>query len=131
MAVKSAGILLYRYTAGVLEVLLVHPGGPFWAGKDAGAWSIPKGEMQDGEDALRAAHREFAEETGATLDAPATELPPVKQPSGKIVHAFAVLGDFDPAALRSNSFELEWPRGSQRKRSFPEVDEAAWLDVAE
>jgi predicted NUDIX family NTP pyrophosphohydrolase len=131
VAAKSAGILLYRRTGGTLEVLLVHHGGPFWAKKDLGSWSIPKGEIQDGEDPLTAARREFAEETGMTVDAPAKELPPAKQPSGKIVHAFVVEGDFDPAALKSNTFEMEWPRGSKIRRSFPEVDEAAWLEIAE
>src|SRR3990172_1983337 len=130
MAAKSAGLLLYRRAGGTLEVLLVHPGGPFWAKKDAGSWSIPKGEF-DAEDALTAARREFAEETGTAVDAAATALRPVKQPSGKVVHAFAVEGDFDPATLRSNTFEMEWPRGSGRKRQVPEVDRAAWFKVAE
>ncbi len=130
MAAKSAGILLYRRAGGTLEVLLVHPGGPFWAKKDAGSWSIPKGEF-DAEDALTAARREFVEETGTAVDAPATALRPVKQPSGKVVHAFAVEADFDPATLKSNTFELEWPRGSGRKRQVPEVDKAAWFTVAE
>jgi predicted NUDIX family NTP pyrophosphohydrolase len=121
---------MYRRAAGVLEVLLVHPGGPFWAKKDAGSWSIPKGEF-DAEDALSAARREFAEETGTAVDAPATPLQPVEQPSGKVVHAFAVEGDFDPATLCSNTFELEWPRGSGRKRQVPEVDRAGWFTLAE
>lgn len=129
VAKKSAGILMYRRSGGALEVLLVHPGGPFWAKKDAGSWSIPKGEF-DAEDPLTAARREFAEETGTAVDTPATELKPVKQPSGKVVHAFAVEGDFDPATLDSNTFELEWPKGSG-KRHFPEVDKAAWFTIAE
>jgi predicted NUDIX family NTP pyrophosphohydrolase len=122
---------MYRRSGGTLEVLLVHPGGPFWAKKDAGSWSIPKGEFEAGEDPWTAARREFAEETGATIDGSATELTPVKQPSGKVVHAFAVEGDFDPATLKSNTFELEWPKGSGRKRQVPEVDKAAWFDVVE
>ena len=131
MAKQSAGILMYRRSGGTLEVLLVHPGGPFWAKKDAGSWSIPKGEFEAGEDPWTAAQREFAEETGASIDGSATELTPVKQPSGKVVHAFAIEGDFDPATLKSNTFELEWPKGSGRKRQVPEVDKAAWFDVAE
>jgi predicted NUDIX family NTP pyrophosphohydrolase len=108
----------------------VHPGGPFWAKKDAGSWSIPKGEF-DTEDALTAARREFEEETGTAVSAPATPLRPVKQPSGKVVHPFAVEGDFDPARLSSNTFEMEWPKGSGRKRQVPEVDRAAWFTIAE
>lgn len=113
------------------EVLLVHPGGPFWAGKDLGAWSIPKGEAERGEDLLVAAHREFREETGAAAEGPAITLGQIRQRSGKIVYAWAVECDFDPAALRSNVFEMEWPRGSGKLRSFPEVDRAAWFDIAE
>jgi len=111
--------------------MLVHPGGPFWAGKDLGAWSIPKGEIEQGEDLLAAAHREFREETGAAAEGPAIALGQLRQRSGKIVYAWAVESDFDPAALRSNEFEMEWPRGSGRLRSFPEVDRAAWFDIAE
>jgi predicted NUDIX family NTP pyrophosphohydrolase len=131
MRKTSAGLLIYRTTPGGLEVLLVHPGGPFWARRDLGAWSIPKGEVADGEDLLAAAHRELAEETGFSADGPAIPLGQVRQRSGKGVHAWAVRGDADPSHLRSNSFELEWPPGSGRSQSFPEVDRAAWFDVAE
>ncbi len=126
----SAGLLLFREVAADLEVLLVHPGGPFWANKDDGAWSIPKGEAEAGEDLLEAAKREFTEETGAA--APAEDfvpLDPVRQPSGKIVHAWAVRGDFDVAMLRSNAFAMEWPPKSGRQEQFVEVDRAAWFSV--
>jgi len=116
---------------GALQVLLVHPGGPFWRGKDAGAWSIPKGEFLAGEDALAAARREFREETGAAIDGDAIPLTPVRQPSGKMVFAWAVAGDWDPSRLRSNRFPLEWPPRSGRTRGFPEVDRAAWFTLAE
>jgi predicted NUDIX family NTP pyrophosphohydrolase len=128
---QSAGILLYRGPAGRREVLLVHPGGPFWQKKDLGAWSIPKGEFADGEDAVAAARREFREETGHDLAGPFTPLSPVRQPGGKVVHAWAVEGDFDPHALRSNRFTLEWPPRSGQHREFPEVDRAAWFDLGE
>ncbi len=129
---RSAGILLYRGSLAALELLLVHPGGPFWANKDAGAWSIPKGEYSDGEDPLLAAKREFAEELGvAPPPSLYCDLGEIIQPSRKIVTAFAVEGDFDPAELRSNRFELEWPPNSGTRRSFPEVDRVAWLGVAE
>ena len=111
--------------------MLVHPGGPFWAGKDLGAWSIPKGETEQGEDLLATARREFREETGAAAEGPAIALGKLRQRSGKIVYAWAVESDFDPAALRSNEFEMEWPRGSGRLRSFPEVDRAGWFDIDE
>jgi predicted NUDIX family NTP pyrophosphohydrolase len=128
----SAGILLYRRAAdGGLEVLLVHPGGPFWARKDLGAWSIPKGLPHEGEDLLAAARREFLEETGFTAAGGAVALGQVRQANGKIVHAWAIEGDVDPRALKSNSFEMEWPRGSGRKRSFPEVDRAQWFEPDE
>jgi predicted NUDIX family NTP pyrophosphohydrolase len=129
----SAGVLLYRRVprsarapAGV-ELLLVHPGGPFWARKDEGAWTIPKGELATGEEPLQAARREFNEETGVTLDGPALALAPVRQAGGKTVHAFAIEHDFDVTALRSNTFELEWPPRSGVKRAYPEVDRAAWF----
>ena len=130
--VQSAGVLLYRRVGEALEVLLVHPGGPFWARKDEGAWSIPKGEFDAPEPAADAARREFAEETGVTLNGEFVALAPVRQPSGKIVHPFAVAGDLDPAAIASNTFELEWPPRSGRMQSFPEIDRAAWftLDLA-
>jgi predicted NUDIX family NTP pyrophosphohydrolase len=131
MAKTSAGLLLVRATPAGYEVLLVHPGGPFWARRDLGAWSIPKGEVDEGEDLLAAAHRELREETGFSADGPAIPLGHVRQRSGKVVHAWAVRGDADPSHLRSNSFEVEWPRGSGRMRSFPEVDRAAWFDPAE
>jgi predicted NUDIX family NTP pyrophosphohydrolase len=131
-AKTSAGLLLYRVTANEeLQVLLVHPGGPFYAKKDLGAWSIPKGEIDEGEDLLRAAYRELSEETGFVADGPAIELGQVKQKSGKIVHAWAVQGDADVTRLRSNEFELEWPPKSGKLRSFPEVDRAEWFDVDE
>jgi predicted NUDIX family NTP pyrophosphohydrolase len=130
--VRSAGILLYRHAAGGPEVLLVHPGGPFWARRDAGAWSIPKGEHDDGEAAVDAARREFAEETGSTLAL--EELVPlgeVRQRSGKRVEAWAAAGDLDPETVRSNTFELEWPPRSGRMQTFPEVDRAAWFGLEE
>jgi predicted NUDIX family NTP pyrophosphohydrolase len=125
----SAGILLYRHRSGALEVFLVHPGGPFWAKKDDGAWSIPKGEHAEGDDPLAAAKREFQEETGFALEGTFTPLTPLKQPSGKIVSAWAVEGDVDPASLASNMFELEWPPKSGRRQKFPEVDRAGWFDL--
>jgi predicted NUDIX family NTP pyrophosphohydrolase len=131
MRKRSAGLLLFRDRAGALEVLLVHPGGPFWARKDAGAWSIPKGEFGDDEAPLAAAQREFAEETGATVDGDFIALTPVRQWSGKIVHAWAVRADFDPARLRSNTFTMEWPPKSGQLREFPEVDRAAWFTLDE
>jgi predicted NUDIX family NTP pyrophosphohydrolase len=133
MPKKSAGILLYRPNAhSGAEVLLVHPGGPFWRNKDEGAWTIPKGEFHD-EDPLAAAKREFKEETGsAPPDGQYIPLTPIKQKNGKIVHAWAVEGDFDPARLSSNEFETEWPPKSGRMQPFPEVDRAEWFapDVA-
>jgi predicted NUDIX family NTP pyrophosphohydrolase len=130
MAKQSAGLLPFRLHDGQLEVFLVHPGGPFWAKKDAGAWSIPKGEFAEGEDLLATAQRELAEETGFTAAAPFRPLGTIRQPGGKVVHAFAVAADFDPARIVSNTFELEWPPRSGRKTAFPEVDRAAWFDVA-
>jgi predicted NUDIX family NTP pyrophosphohydrolase len=123
---QSAGILLYRGTAANLEVLLVHPGGPFWARRDEGAWTIPKGEFTDDESPLVAACREFHEETGGVVEGPFHALPPVRLPGGKRVHAFAARGDFDPAKLVSNTFTIEWPPRSGRMRTFPEVDRAGW-----
>jgi predicted NUDIX family NTP pyrophosphohydrolase len=132
MAKRSAGILLYRRAGDGLEVLLVHPGGPFWAVKDAGVWSIPKGEHDDGEDALAAALREFHEETGTALVPGAlTDLGTVKQRAGKVVQAWAAEGDLDADAVRSNAFTMEWPPRSGRMREFPEVDRAAWFGIEE
>ena len=128
---KSAGILMYRRRQHGLEVFLVHPGGPFWAKKDEGAWSIPKGEFEEEEDPLDAAKRELTEETGLVVGGEFVKLQPVKQPSGKIVHTFAIEGDYDPALVRSNTFTMEWPRGSGRIVGFPEVDRAAWFTVPE
>ena len=123
---------MYRRRAGTLEVFLVHPGGPFWARKDAGAWSIPKGEIDPTEEPLAAARREFAEETGLAAAGAFRPLAPVTQAGGKIVQAWAVEGDLDPSILQSNTFSIEWPPRSGRQRTFPEVDRAAWfsLDVA-
>ena len=129
---RSAGILLHRPGVDGTEVLLVHPGGPYWARKDLGAWSIPKGEHDDDEDARACALREFAEETGTTLPEGALDdLGSVKLKSGKQVEAFAAAGDLDAAAVRSNTFELEWPPRSGRTQSFPEVDRAAWFGLDE
>lgn len=130
MSRLSAGLLLYRRRGGVLEVFLVHPGGPFWAGKDAGAWSIPKGEFSPGEEPLAAARREFGEETGFTAAGEFLPLTPLKQPSGKLIQAWAVAGDCDPGAIRSNTFTLEWPPRSGRRQEFPEVDRADWFTLA-
>ena len=131
MAKISAGLLLFRRSGGGLEVLLVHPGGPFWARKDEGAWSIPKGEVESGEDLLASARREFAEETGFRAEGAFMALTPVRQASGKVVHVWAVEGDADPGSLRSNRFSLEWPPKSGRHEEFPEVDRAAWFALAE
>jgi predicted NUDIX family NTP pyrophosphohydrolase len=130
MARQSAGLMLYRFRDGKLEVFLVHPGGPFWAKRDAGAWSIPKGEAAPGEDLLGRAKREFAEETGFAASGIFRPLTPVKQAGGKIVHAWAVEGDCDAAAIQSNSFALEWPPRSGKRQEFPEVDRAQWFDLA-
>jgi predicted NUDIX family NTP pyrophosphohydrolase len=129
----SAGLLVYRHKPQGFEVLLAHPGGPFWVKKDAGAWTIPKGlvESTGDHDLLATARREFTEETGFVAQGPFLPLSFVKQTSGKIVHAFANAGDFDPAALASNTFEIEWPPHSGRRQNFPEVDRAAWFDFAE
>ncbi|BBA85940.1 MULTISPECIES: NUDIX domain-containing protein [Mycobacterium] len=127
----SAGVLVYRAAAGVLELLIVHPGGPFWARKDDGAWSIPKGEYTQDEDPWVAARREFAEEIGLPVpDGARIDLGSVKQAGGKVVTAFAVRGDLDVTEVHSNTFELEWPKGSGRVREFPEVDRVGWFPVA-
>ncbi|MCA1188507.1 MULTISPECIES: NUDIX domain-containing protein [unclassified Saccharopolyspora] len=129
MAKRSAGILLHRMRAGSPEVLLVHPGGPFWRNKDSGAWSLPKGEYDSGEEPLAAALREFEEETGFRPDTSAlVELGEVRQKGGKVVTAWAAAGDFDVAELRSNEVELPWPPRSGRTTTFPEVDRAEWFD---
>jgi len=130
---RSAGILLHRRSGdGALEVLLVHPGGPFWAKKDLGAWSIPKGEHEDGEDARAAALREFEEELGSpAVEGELVDLGEVRQKSGKVVTAWALEGDIDADAIRSNTFEMEWPPRSGRMREFPEVDRAAWFGLDE
>ena len=129
MAKRSAGLLLFRENAAVLEVLLVHPGGPFWAKKDEGAWSIPKGELGDDEEPLTAAKREFQEEMGVS---PAGEFIPlelVKQPGGKLVFAWALQADFDTSGLKSNMFSMEWPPKSGRQQEFPEIDRAGWFPI--
>jgi predicted NUDIX family NTP pyrophosphohydrolase len=131
MAKRSAGLLMYRRGTHGLELFLAHPGGPFWAKKDDGAWTIPKGLIDDGEDALAAARREFAEESGGNAVGEAIALGEHKQPGGKVIVAFALEGDCDPTRLRSNSFTLEWPPRSGRMREFPEVDRAAWFTPEE
>jgi predicted NUDIX family NTP pyrophosphohydrolase len=131
MATRSAGILVYRRGEAGLEIFLVHPGGPFWAKKDLGAWSIPKGEFGEDEEPLAAALREFAEETGQTIAGDFVTLTPVRQKSRKVVHAFAIEGDVDAEALVSNEFEMEWPPRSGKIQRFPEVDRATWFPLAE
>ena len=131
MPARSAGLLVYRTPGGELEVLLVHPGGPFWAKKDEGAWSIPKGELNPEEDPLNVAHREFLEEIGqASPEGPRVSLGEVTQSGGKRVSAWAVEGDLDVSAATSNTFELEWPRGSGVVRTYPEVDRVEWTSMA-
>ena len=128
----SAALLLYRVTDGGLEVLIGHPGGPFWARKDEGAWSIPKGEYVDGEDPWSAAQREFLEEVGKEPPAgPRIDFAPLRQPSGKVITAFAVRGDLDLDGAVSNTFTLEWPKGSGNIREYPEIDRVSWFSVAE
>jgi predicted NUDIX family NTP pyrophosphohydrolase len=131
LAKISAGILLYRRRPAGVEVMLAHPGGPFWAKKDLGAWSIPKGLVNEGEDWLAAAKREFQEETGMAIAGDFVELGAFKQPGGKTIVAFAQEGDFDPASLTSNAFSIEWPPRSGRTAEFPEVDKAAWYSIDE
>jgi len=127
MPKRSAGLLMYRWVNGVPEVLLVHPGGPFWKSRDEGAWSIPKGEYGDQEDPLAAARREFYEETGFQAKGPFHELTPVKQKGGKTVSAWACEGDLDPSLVQSSTFPLEWPPGSGKVIQFPEIDRAGWF----
>jgi len=131
MAKLSAGILMYRRSTGSLEVLLVHPGGPFWEKKDLGAWSIPKGEYTADEDALAAAKREFLEETGVEVSGALVNLEPLKQPSGKTVHAWILEGNCDASSIKSNTFSMEWPPHSGKQEEFPEVDRAAWFSLDE
>jgi predicted NUDIX family NTP pyrophosphohydrolase len=130
MPAESVGLLLYKQVEGILQVLLVHPGGPFWRNKDEGAWTIPKGERIEGEDPETTARREFAEEVGRVPDGPLTRLGRIRQRGGKYVEAYALAGDFDVDSLSSNTFEIEWPPRSGRRQSFPEVDRAAWFTLA-
>ena len=131
MKKPSAGLLMFRRAPGALEVLLAHPGGPFWARKDLGAWTIPKGEVGEGEDPLAAAQREFREETGFDCAPPFIDLGEIRQSGGKRVRAWAFKGDCDPAAMASNEFEMEWPPKSGILKRFPEVDRVAWFGIAE
>ena len=126
----SAGILLYRTVSERLEVFLVHPGGPFWATRDKGSWSIPKGELIEGAEPLETAKREFLEETGSPADGVFTELTPVRQAGGKLVFAWAVRGDIDASSLKSNTFSMEWPPRSGMQQVFPEVDRGEWFAVS-
>ncbi|HSC22269.1 MAG TPA: NUDIX domain-containing protein [Casimicrobiaceae bacterium] len=128
---QSAGVLMFRRSASGLEVLLVHPGGPFWASKDDGAWSIPKGEFDPDEPPAAAARREFIEETGVDPGPDLLPLAVIAQSRAKTVHAFAVEGDLDPAAIASNVFEIEWPPRSGRRQAFPEIDRAQWFGLTE
>lgn len=132
MAKQSAGLVVYRQRDGNIEVLLVHPGGPFWKNKDAGAWSIPKGEFTEGEESLEVAKREFQEEIGVSINGSFHPLEPIKQRSGKTVYAWAVEADPDVSHVNSNTFTIEWPPRSGKQQEFPEVDRAEWflLDAA-
>jgi predicted NUDIX family NTP pyrophosphohydrolase len=129
VAKKSAGLIMYRFKDSQLEVLLVHPGGPFWAKKDNGAWSIPKGEYSDDEEPLKVARREFKEETGHKADGDFMPLKPIKQPGGKVISAWAVEGDCDAGMIKSNTFTMQWPPRSGKRAAFPEVDRAGWFAV--
>jgi predicted NUDIX family NTP pyrophosphohydrolase len=129
MPKQSAGVLLYKLTDGLLHLFLVHPGGPFFRKKDDGAWSIPKGEFDDDEEPLAAAQREFEEEVGKPVSGNFIKLQPIKQKSGKVVHAWAVEGDIDHEQITSNLFEMEWPPKSGKMASFPEIDRAGWFTV--
>ena len=129
MGKRAAGILLYRREKSSLEVLLIHPGGPYWARKDELSWSIPKGEISEDEDPLKAAQREFQEETGFSVEAPFVSIGSVKQSSGKIVQAWACEGNLDASAIQSNSFRLEWPPRSGKYQDFPEADRAEWFPI--
>lgn len=128
---RSAGILLFRRGEGLIEVLLGHPGGPYWARKDTGAWMVPKGAVEEGESALQAALREFGEEVGPLPSGLPIPLATVRQNGGKLVEVFALEGDFDPALLASNEFELEWPPRTGRMQRFPELDRVAWMTLDE
>jgi predicted NUDIX family NTP pyrophosphohydrolase len=130
MPKHSAGLIMYRWQKGQLEVFLVHPGGPFWTKKDKGAWSIPKGESVEGEESLEVAKREFFEETGFVAPGPFVEIGTIKQSGGKIVTAWAFEGDCDPADLISNVFQIEWPPRSGQVVEFPEVDRGGWFAIA-
>lgn len=130
-APRSAGILLYRWREDRVEVLLGHPGGPYWARKDEGAWMVPKGALEPGEASVDAARREFSEEVGPMPDGIPVPLITVRQNGGKVVEVFALQGDFDPAAMVSSEFELEWPPRSGKMQRFPELDRVAWLDLVE
>ena len=127
MKKRSAGILLFRKSEAGVEVFLVHPGGPFWAKKDLGSWSLPKGEFEDSEDPLTAAKREFTEETGCVVDGAFVALGDLKQPSGKLISAWALEHDLDPAMVKSNTFPMEWPPKSGKTQEFPEVDAGGWF----
>jgi predicted NUDIX family NTP pyrophosphohydrolase len=129
MGKHSAGILLFRFRNEKLEVMLVHPGGPFWAKKDDGAWSIPKGLLEENENPMDAARREFKEETGFEVDGEFIELGELQQPSKKIVHAWALEKDLDETKIMSNAFTLEWPKNSGRLQEYPEIDKAGWFDI--
>jgi len=131
VAVSSAGILMYRGSGSSLEVLLVHPGGPFWRNRDDGAWSIPKGEIEPGENPENVARREFLEELGSAPVGSLQPLGEIRQRGGKRVHAFAIKGDLDIANVKSNTFEMEWPPRSGRRQTFPEIDRAGWFALAE
>ncbi|MEO8210318.1 MAG: NUDIX domain-containing protein, partial [bacterium] len=128
MTKKSAGILLYRLTNQILEVLIVHPGGPFWAKKDLGAWSIPKGEFTDDENPLDAAVREFHEEMGEPIQGDFIPMTPIKQKNGKVVYAYSLEHDFDVSKIKSNTFTMEWPPKSGNQQEFPEIDRGEWFD---
>lgn len=131
MPAISSGLLIYRMKKGQLEVLLVHPGGPFWSKKDLGTWSIPKGEVEEDEGLLEGAIREVREETGILVEGNFLALTPVRQKAGKIIHAWAVNAEVDTGNITSNSFELEWPPRSGTRKTFPEIDKASWFGIGE
>ncbi|MEO7767616.1 MAG: NUDIX domain-containing protein [Ferruginibacter sp.] len=129
MQKRSAGIILYRFRNSLPEILLVHPGGPFWAKKDLGAWSIPKGDFDDNENPLDAAKREFEEETGIKIAGKFIELTPVKQKAGKLIYAWALQKDVNTVEVKSNIFEMQWPPKSGKMKEFPEIDKAEWFGI--